>query len=279
MRKMNCRSVRREIEEVPLGNLLSASASDHLRDCPQCSSFREDRLKLREMLSSLGAVEAPGDFDFRLRARLANEKRGAGQPFVMRNLSFDFRSAAVVATLLLIGSALLAVSLRPRSNSQLSANGAKSPSTTVDQSSGNGKSGLATNPEVAITAPAKTDGTNKPDGMTGSTEIGRKVVQPRQLGSRRTAVASMRGDRGGNQRIKTLDTGISPARVLRAEDATNAKNSNVFPIGTSFQSLKVSLDDGRGSSRTISVPSVSFGSQRVLSPGSSSLLASARSDW
>src|SRR6185436_15951771 len=131
MRKMNCRSVRREIEEAPLGNLLSASASDHLRECPECNLFREDRLKLHEMLSGLGGVEAPGDFDFRLRARLANEKPG-GQPFVMRNLSFGFRSAAVVATLLLIGSALLVVSLRNSSNSQLSANSQKSPA--VDQS-------------------------------------------------------------------------------------------------------------------------------------------------
>ena len=119
MSKMNCRSVRREIEEVAPGNLLSASAGDHLKHCPQCNAFREDRLKLREMLSSLGAVEAPADFDFRLRARLANEKRGAKQPFVMRNLSFGFRSAAVAATLLLIGSALLFVSFRTSPTSPL----------------------------------------------------------------------------------------------------------------------------------------------------------------
>jgi hypothetical protein len=275
MRKMNCRSVRREIEEVPLGNLLSASASDHLRDCPQCTLFREDRLKLREMLASLGAVEAPGDFDFRLRARLANEKRG-GQPFVMRNLSFGFRSVAVVATLLLIGSALLVVSLRSSSTDPLAAGGAKSPSTTNDQASGSRQTGSATNPEVAISVPAKTGETNNADGTTGSTEV-KKVAESRRLSSRGSEVAWARGDKGGNQRLKTLDTGISPARG--PGDASTAKSSNVFPINASYQSLKVSLDDGRGSSRTISVPSVSFGSQRVLSPSSSSLLASARSDW
>jgi hypothetical protein len=271
MRKMNCRSVRREIEEAPLGNLLSASASDHLRACPECNLFREDRLKLREMLSSLGGVEAPGDFDFRLRARLANEKRG-GQPFVMRNLSFGFRSAAVVATLLLIGSALLVVSLRSSSNVPLSADGGKSPSITVEKSSGTGP----TDPKVAISAPPKIDGINKPDG-TVSPETVKKGVEPRRSGGGRTEVA-MRGNRGVNPRIRTLDVGISEARVIR-RDPTSAKSSNVFPIAGSYQSLKVSLDDGRGSSRTISVPSVSFGSQRVLSPGSSSLLASARSDW
>jgi hypothetical protein len=275
MRKMNCRSVRREIEEAPLGNLLSASAGDHLRDCSACSLFREDRLKLREMLSSLGAVEAPGDFDFRLRARLANEKRGAGQPFVMRTLSFSFRSAAVAATLLLIGSALLVVSLRTSSNVPLSATGAKSPSTTVDPSHANIQ---PADSQVAITSPSNVDGIKKPDGIKGPTELVKKVAVPRPFEGRRTEVAT-RGNRGVNPRIETLETGSTPAKVVRAGDPTNASSSNVFPIGASFQSLKVSLDDGRGSSRTISVPSVSFGSQRVLTPGTSSLLASARSDW
>jgi hypothetical protein len=40
--------------------------------------------------------------------------------------------------------------------------------------------------------------------------------------------------------------------------------STVFPIDASLQSLKFSLDDGRGNARTISVPTISFGSQRVL---------------
>lgn len=263
MRKMNCRSVRREIEEVPLGNLLSSSASDHLSACPQCSLFREDRLKLREMLASLGGVEAPGDFDFRLRARLANEKRGAGQPFVMRNLSFGFRSVAIVATLLLIGSALLVVSLRTAPNGQPSANGAKSPS--VDQSSGD---------RQVANLPPKPDVTQITEVPTGSDQTKEQVTTPRRSGGPRR---TMHGDRSGNQRLNTFEMGMTPARG--PGDAANAGSSNVFPINASFQSLKVSLDDGSGSSRTISVPSVSFGSQRVLSPGASSLLAAARSDW
>jgi len=186
----------------------------------------------------------------------------------MRNLSFGFRSAAVVATLLLIGSALLVVSLRNSSNSQLSAKGTNPPS--VEQS--------RPNDQVANVKP-QPDRVGVTQVTPGSVETNEQVAISRGLRPRRTVVAPRRGDSGANPRLETLDTGISPATVMHAEDTTNAKSSNVFPIGTSFQSLKVSLDDGRGSSRTISVPSVSFGSQRVLSPGSSSLLASARSDW
>ena len=267
MSKMNCRSVRREIEEVAPGKLLSVSAGDHLKSCAQCNSFREDRAKLREMLSSLGAVEAPADFDFRLRARLANEKRGAKQPFVMRNISFGFRTAAVAATLLLIGSALLFVSLRTSPTNPLAANDTKAPSTTVDQSA-------ATKQGTSV--PVKTSQPAVAGITTGAPETKEKIQTPRRINSKRSEVAFNRDDARAKQSAKTLEMSSSPAKVFRPGDP---KRSNVFPIGVSFQSLKVSFDDGSGSSRTISLPSVSFGSQRVLSPNSSSLLASARSDW
>ena len=54
----------------------------------------------------------------------------------------------------------------------------------------------------------------------------------------------------------------------RANVVSNARpalnNEPVFSIDASLQSLKVSLDDGRGNAHTISFPTVSFGSQRVL---------------
>ena len=40
--------------------------------------------------------------------------------------------------------------------------------------------------------------------------------------------------------------------------------SMIFPIDASLQSFKVSLDDGRGNARTISVPTLTFGSQRLV---------------
>src|SRR6267143_3411506 len=135
MRNMNCRDIRREIEEVGPDNLLSSSAKDHMENCLECRTFSEDRLKLREMLSSLGAVTAPDDFDFRLRARLAKEKRGGAHPFVMRNLSFGFRSAAFATILLLIGSAFLFVHFSGPADSSLSATSTKPTSATIDASS------------------------------------------------------------------------------------------------------------------------------------------------
>src|SRR6266851_3207970 len=111
MKSMNCRSVRREIDEAGPGNLLSSVANNHIEQCLECETFADEHLKLQKIVSSLGTVEAPDDFEFRLRARLAGEKRGAAQPFALRNFSLGFRFVAFATMVLLIGSALF-VSLR-----------------------------------------------------------------------------------------------------------------------------------------------------------------------
>lgn len=259
MRTINCRNVRREIEEVAPSDLLSTLASDHLKNCTQCATFREERLKLREMLSSLGSVEAPGDFDFRLRARLANERRPGTQPFVMRNLFFGFRSVAAVAMLLLV-AALLFVNFRTPPSKSLSANEAKPQATVAVQiPSGSPRDTVAGFTPVPEPIVIKDTRVEKPSTYRQS--------------NRRAQLASLHGKPEMNGRVTTVEQGITPAKVFRPG------GSRVFPIEASYQSLKVSLDDGRGSSRTISLPSVSFGSQRVLSQSQSSLLASARSDW
>src|SRR5688572_6698220 len=162
MRKMNCRNVRREIEEVSAGDLLSSPASDHLKNCTECGKFREERLKLREMLSTLGAVEAPGDFDFRLRARLANEERGLGQPFVMRNLSFGVRYGAVAAILLLIGSVLF-INLRTPPGSSLSANAPTPTSTVTEQSPNKTQPGATSSVATATQTPPENHAASSPE--------------------------------------------------------------------------------------------------------------------
>ena len=273
MRNMNCGNIRREIEEVGPDHLLSSSANDHIENCLECRTFSGDRLKLREMLSSLGAVAAPDDFDFRLRARLANEKRGGAHPFVMRNMSFGFRSAAFATILLLIGAAFLFVRFSGTPDSSLSAKDMKHSSTAIDKSAieqpGNIEQPVA-RAVPGLQANQLTTGATFPYPGSLRDQPGAK----RHVGSR-NEVASVHD----NPRMKTRDSSSTGAPVFRPTDTVATNGSSVFPIGASYQSLKVLLDDGRGSSRTISLPSVSFGSQRVLAEGATPLLASARSAW
>ena len=52
--------------------------------------------------------------------------------------------------------------------------------------------------------------------------------------------------------------------MIKKEEAVASLESPIFPIETSSQPLRLSLDYSGGVSRTISVPALSFGSERVL---------------
>ena len=84
----------------------------------------------------------------------------------------------------------------------------------------------------------------------------------------------------GNSPDVSQDLGQSQAQVLKPfNEGFETYPTAAFPINASYQSLKVSVDDGRGASRTISLPAVSFGSQQALSQTASPLMASARGVW
>lgn len=269
MTRINCRSVRREIEEADTVDLLSSGANEHINSCAPCETFGAEQMKLREIVAGLGTVEAPGDFDFRLRARLAGEKRGAAQPFAMRSFSFGFRSAAFSTVVLLVGSALLFLSLRSPSDNSLSANDAKPASNRKEVRVVEPKDVLETGSQGVAVTPQ----TNPAGLVDAKLNSPNSSAQRDKRRLRFAEVASLRDAR----RLRVRDQSSTQAAVLRPGDIT--ATPSVFPIGASYQSLKVSLDDGRGSSRTISLPTISFGSQRVLAQSRSPLMASARGDW
>lgn len=247
MRTTDCKNLRLEIDGATPGRLRSAFANRHINDCAECRSFSEETVNLQELLSSLGTIEAPGDFDFRLRARLAGEKP-ASSHFPLSGLSFGFRSVVVALSLLVFGSALF-LSLRSAPDNTFVANSA-SPATPVK----------------SVTPAAPSTSTE-----TTPVAIKEAVETPRKNPIRSSAVAANRG----NSRIGTREMASRPATIIKAADLVAD-----FPIESSTHPVRVSLDTGRGNSRTISLPPVSFGSQRVMSQGSTPLLASAgRGSW
>lgn len=243
--------------------------------------FRDEEWKLRKLVASLGTVNAPGDFEFRLRARLAGEKRGTSQSLAIGKFSFGFRSAAFATVLLMIGAVLLFIGLRtPSDNSQVAREtarttiGTEAPAAAqtvgTSQSLGNGavKNGdadLTVGPQTNQPVDASVSSNDSPGQHRSRSRLG---FRPGELASARDA-----------ERVRTRDLASTPATVFRSTNPRAEPLSNAFPIGASYQSLKVSLDDGRGSSRTISLPSVSFGSQRALPHGATPVLATARGSW
>ena len=232
MKEKRCETVRRELEELMLVDECSTSSTQHLRACGDCREFYQKQTKLQQMVGSLGTVEAPPDFDFRLRARLANESSSAG--FHFRALQWSFASkgfAAATLILLFIGGVVYV-------------------RTIVDHRS--------RQETVAEHRTAQPQPEPKPiENKFGETE--QKPVVVSDTGSRRVG-----GERRKTTRAKAPLVAADFASERAPLMSETLRHSPIFPIDASLQPFKVSIDDGRGNARTISLPNITFGSQRVL---------------
>jgi hypothetical protein len=235
MRKNNCGVVRQELDELMLGETGSASAIAHLQECAECREFHRQQTRLRQIVGSLGTVSAPPDFDFRLRARLANDSSSAGLtwPFARRGFA--------LATLLLV----FAVSAVLMKN-------------VLNRPAGPGQVVTTQQPAV-VPEPPKQVETKAPEVNPGQQQLTATLPEKRIKNERPSSTAPRTP-----RRLVAEDFSSTRAEVISGQPATE---SEAFPLDTSLQSFKVLLDDGRGNARTVSVPSVSFGSQRMLQTG------------
>jgi hypothetical protein len=256
MMKTNCKTIRRELDEMNLGEESSPSVMLHLQQCVECQEFHQSRTKLRHLVGSLETVEAPADFDFRLRARLAGEKAGSAQGRVFANWSPGFRALAAVVIVLIV-AVVLFVSQRRSQPPSVAKVRVEEPTKT-----------RAVSPKQSeVLAPSNTASVRPNTGSSAQQE------------SKAPITKTLSGIRGKRQ-MATTDFSSVNATVLRREGSVALVGSTtVFPIDAANQSLRVSLDDGSGNWRTISLPTVSFGSQRVVSSGSVSNQLAAKGIW
>jgi len=268
MNKIDCSKVRSEIEEAAIGEILAAPAREHLSNCATCAAFGDEQRKLRGMVASLETIEAPADFDFKLRARLAASRSSrAGLPW---GNGFGMRSVAFATLLLLLGFVLVLMNVRSRSNESApvaQANGAASETSSQPSPAANSLRDSAPNASIVVGAAPQNE--VKP-AAAQITSMGPNLIKRSGNSAPRYVVA-----RSG--RIKATDLSATAAPLFRPTE--RAMGAYVFPLGTSYQSLKVSVDDGRGSSRTISLPTVSFGSSRVLARNPAPVMVSSRDSW
>ena len=245
MKETKCEAVRRELEELMLGDECSIGTTQHLRDCGDCREFHEKQTKLRQIVGGLGTVEAPADFDFRLRARLANESASAG--FHLRSVQWSFanKGFAVAAMVLLFAAGVVYVR------------------TFIDK------------PVQKIVAEQR----NEPDQPAPKPPEPKVVVQdPVPVLASDNGPSRVKRERRVPQRTKpalaALDFGVERPTVI----SNSQRQSEIFLIDASLQSLRFSFDDGRGNARTISVPTITFGSQRVL-PSANQFAPVPKGDW
>jgi hypothetical protein len=71
---MNCRTARVAIDSSQQRDRIEQDVSAHVTGCGECASYADGTFKLIALMQSQPRVEAPPDFDFRLRARIARER-------------------------------------------------------------------------------------------------------------------------------------------------------------------------------------------------------------
>jgi hypothetical protein len=236
MRNNNCEAIRRELDELMLDGTCSTSAAEHLMECSDCREFNRTQMKLRRMVGSLGTVEAPADFDFRLRARLANDSTSNVfhyWPIVQRGL-------AVAAAVIILAFAVVVVKNVLNQREEVLADKPAAPQQSPRQVELPQPPSPTSGPEhTAVHVPASGAEKNRNER---SQQAAQKIKRP----------------------LTSVEFSKQRAEVISAAEALNSDASTVFPIDASLEPLRLSLDDGRGNARTISVPTIRFGSQRML---------------
>ena len=236
MRKNNCEVIRRELDELMLDEAYSTSAVEHLKECFACREFQEKQTKLRRMVGSLGTVSAPADFDFRLRARLAN----ASNHGTFHYWPLVKRAFAVAAAVIVIAFGVVVVRNVLNQPKEMVAQDPPAPQQSPRQVAPVQENTTAP-PSQPLTAYAPTSGPEKNKGER-QVQAGPKIKRP----------------------LQAVDFSKQQAGVISGSEAFNSDAGSVFPIDASLQPLRLSLDDGRGNAKTISVPTIRFGSQRML---------------
>jgi len=239
MRKNICEVMRRELDELMLDETCSTAALGHLRECGSCREFHEKQTKLRQIVGSLGTVAAPADFDFRLRARLANESSSAS--FSLVSWPVLRRGFAAVAVLVVFATGAYLVQNALNQPPAVTEMAKQTPAPVVNET--------PKPPQDSVTPSAAEK--PKPENVA-------VVPNKRQHRTERSEFVAIR-----NKPLATKDSASIGATVIGNTEPVGT--STAFPIdASSVQFFKFSVDDGRGNAKTISVPTISFGSQRLM---------------
>ena len=241
MNGKECRATRREIDESELNQRLSDQARSHVASCPSCRGFHAERTSLRELVGSLEPVAAPGDFDMRLRARLASERQSrARQPFIFR-LVISTPAIAVAALVVMLAISLVWLAERNRNQAPPTA---LLPSKEVPKTPDQAR--LASN---GGSDPVRTGVPPAPVDLKPGTRPGRGENPSREINSRSAQAG-----------VKATDYGVSPAEYIKQGEQRAGEVSLSAPL----KPMIVSMQDDRGATHKISLPPVSFGAQRLV---------------
>ncbi|MFN2578671.1 MAG: anti-sigma factor [Pyrinomonadaceae bacterium] len=233
-----CRETRREIDQSELGQSLSAQAEGHVAECRECAAFRDERLRLRELVGALQPVAAPADFDLRLRARMARERDSRKQPFIFRFVMSTPAITVAALFVMLAGTTVFISQRNTKVNPSVAAGGEEKPA-------------VATNANLPA-APANTD---------NPTPIQNPAVPGVSESPRRLNVAQSTTK---TETANTTESQVKDLATMRAESFRLVPDrAGEVSVIAPLKPMVVTMYDEHGGTRKIQLPPISFGSQRL----------------
>jgi len=257
MTTKECNIIRQQIDEAERTEGLSSAAEKHLDGCSACRDFAVEHTSLQRLLGDLGTVAAPSDFDFRLKARLAREKSAGRNSGGFASLLSGPRLATTAAVILAVAAGVFSARyLLPMFQSHQSTTVASAP------------------PVIAPQAPPM----EKPGETAGveATVNNSFIIPPKHSTSGGGAKAVVYTATNRKPRVASRDMALTSAAVIE-HDQNSLRGVVRVPLDD--QALRISLDDGRGAQRMVSLPIVSFGSQRLMNSHSFAPGTTPKGDW
>lgn len=249
-----CKTYQREIDEVADGGGVSAGARTHAASCRACGDELRARESLRALVGGLGKVEAPADFEFRLRARMAAAKADGGRGrFGGTRWLYGFAPVAVAACFVVVSATLYFRQAARTTN--------------------------AGSPVVVTNGPARSV---EPDRAT-SADVQNQNAEPLTVGDvtriNPKGTASPKSDKPAHKVIAraaqsraVASRGVGRADVVPVtlvSSVTGAQVIKPISVKASAEPLRVIMRDERGAERVVPMRGVSFGSQDFLARGAS----------
>lgn len=241
----DCKAYREEMKASGGTRGLSLEASKHAGACSSCGKFGREHDSLRRLVAGLGKVEAPADFEFRLRARMKSGKGGGKYNFLRPRLAPGLAWAAAACILVVSASLYILQERRSPGGSQQASQSIGSGDEALSVAGANRRAGSA--PTIIEEV--------KVDTPTGTVVVKSATVNNRRVSSRHHfRVVSRNEPRRKAVSGDSAEFSLTSAKVLRLK----------IPLSKSPESLRFVVRDERGNTRPVPMRAVSFGSQELV---------------
>ena len=225
---MNCREFTAEFEERR--NALSQTAQLHLNDCPNCKTTSGKQTRVWQMIDGLKRVDAPNDFDFRVKAKIAG-----ANPANLQTRFFPVLRYAIPLAVIVLLFGLIAFNTSYFSGGNASQVAVTVPSTAIEKEiTANNPS--VNNQNISTVVVSESSAANQPNANTVFVKDTQKkqiaVVNTRKKPQTETPKKNVEEIDGISSRDSavseppvTLPLGINPNQPVKTLPNVNDSNS------------------------------------------------------